>query len=154
MCWDPAFKSPNFQLRRGISQNNATSAASILYWYFFSDHNRRTLPLLLISICNIGNNIAKRYNLLVLLSKKLNILLKCIPDHITISQKEILEWQTDKRVNGSHYLLDFHLCFYLYFENNSVHNVHNFRNCMLPYIFYSNDVCKICKELQCKSRLL
>lgn len=111
MCWDPAFKSPNFQIRRGISQNNTTSAATILYWYFFSDHNRHTLPLLLISVCNIGNNIATRYNLLVLLVQQVNILRKCIPIHITISQKKILERQTDKRVNGSHYLLDFHLFF-------------------------------------------
>ena len=76
----------------GISQNNSEvlQSAAILYWYFFSNHDRHALPLLLISICNIGNNIVK---------------------------EKIRERQTDEQ--ESQWKPLFHLFFYLCFEHNS-----------------------------------
>lgn len=83
------------QLRRGISQNNTEvlQSATILYWYFFSNHDRHALPLLLISICNIGNNIVK---------------------------EKIWERQTDEQESQWKPLfVGFSFVFYLCFEHNS-----------------------------------
>lgn len=137
------------QLRRGISQNNTKvlQSATILYWYFFSNHNRHALPLLLISICNIGNNIP----ILVFTTSKCFKELKFIEDpchHFTRENMRTINWQESQWkplfVGFSFVFLSL---FYIILGMCIM--------CMLPYILYSNDVCKTFKWHICsvKSRL-
>lgn len=130
----------NFQLRRGLSLNDSEvlQSATILYWYFFPNHNRHALPLLLIAICNIGKQNCKRWYI------HPELFLQQV--FISTSAFRLKESQ------WSHFLLDFHLFFSLNFDQNS-ENVHNLRNCMLSYISYNNDVCKTFKWSQCISNL-